>query len=100
MILKLLSLVDTKKLKNLDDFVSDFTNHDNKIFTKIFNNTCVTYFKKTTFNDLESLIKNSTLLICCEGGVSHVSHNFNVQTIALFEKNRLQHTKYWTGHYE
>ena len=34
MILKLLSLVDTKKLKNLDDFVSDFTNHDNKIFTK------------------------------------------------------------------
>jgi len=88
----------SKKLKNLDDFVSDFTNHDNKIFTKIFNNTCVTYFKKTTFNDLESLIKNSTLLICCEGGVSHVSHNFNVQTIALFEKNRLQHTKYWTGH--
>ena len=30
--------------------------------------------------------------------MSHVSHNLNVKTIAFYEKNRFQHTKYWTGH--
>jgi len=58
----------------------------------------VTFVKDTTFNDLESLVEKSSLLICCEGGISHVSHNFNIQTMAFYEKNRLQHTKYWTGH--
>lgn len=88
----------SKKLTHLDDFVSQFTTNDNTIFTRTINNTSINYFKNTTFNDLENLIKSSSFLICCEGGVSHVSHNFDISTIAFYEKNRLQHTKYWTGH--
>ena len=87
-----------KKLKNLTEFVSDFKTIDNNTSNKKIENRLVTYIHKTTFNDLESLIKNCSLLICCEGGVSHVSYNFDINTIAFFEKTRLQHTKYWTGH--
>ena len=88
----------SKKLEKLDQFISNFQKQNENIFSKIINNSCVTYLNKTSFNDLESLIKDSSFLICCEGGVSHVSHNFNINTIAFYEKNRLQHTKYWTGH--
>ncbi len=88
----------SKKLEKLDNFVSEFKTNDHIIYNKKISNTEVTYIKKTTFNDLESLVKKSSFLICCEGGISHVSHNCNIDTIAFFEKNRLQHTKYWTGH--
>ena len=54
--------------------------------------------RKSTFNDLELIIKKSSFLICCEGGVSHASHNFKVKTLAFFQSNRFQHTKFWTGH--
>jgi len=88
----------SKKIKDLDDFVSDFNNSVENIYTKQINNICVTFIKDTTFNDLENLVKNSSFLVCCEGGISHVSHNLNIQTIAFYEKSRLQHTNYWTGH--
>lgn len=88
----------SKKLEKLDNFVSEFKTNDHIIYNKKISNTEVSYIKKTTFNDLESLVKKSSFLICCEGGISHVSHNCNIDTIAFFEKNRLQHTKYWTGH--
>jgi len=88
----------SKKIKDLNDFVSDFNNSVENIYTKQINNICVTFIKDTTFNDLENLVKNSSFLVCCEGGISHVSHNLNIQTIAFYEKSRLQHTKYWTGH--
>ena len=88
----------SKKIEKLDNFISDFETKDHTLFTKIMNNTNITFIKNTTFNDLESLVKNSSFLICCEGGISHVSHNCYVDTIAFYEKNRLEHTKYWTGH--
>ena len=88
----------SKKIEKLDNFISDFETKDHTLFTKTINNTNITFIKNTTFNDLESLVKKSSFLICCEGGISHVSHNCYVNTIAFYEKNRFQHTKYWTGH--
>ncbi len=88
----------SKKLNVLDEYTKDFEKYDNNKFIKKINNNSIYYFKNTSFNDLESIIKNSSFLICCEGGVSHVSHNLNVKTIAFYQNNRFQHTKYWTGH--
>ena len=88
----------SKKLTVIEEFTNDFKKITENELVKKYKNNSILYFKKTSFNDLESIIKNSSFLICCEGGVSHVSHNFNVQTIAFYEKNRFQHTKYWTGH--
>lgn len=88
----------SKKIAHLETFLSDFNKPVNNIYTKQVNNVCVRFIKNTTFNDLESLVKYSSFLVCCEGGISHVSNNFNIPTFALYEKNRLQHTKFWTGH--
>ena len=88
----------SKNIEQIDSFISELETKDNKLFTQIINNTNITFIKNTTFNDLESLVKNSSFLICCEGGISHVSHNCYVDTIAFYEKKRLEHTKYWTGH--
>ena len=32
------------------------------------------------------------------GGISHASHNLNIKTLAFYQKNRLEHIKFWTGH--
>ena len=88
----------SKKLMIIEDYIYDFEKISENKFVKKYKNNSILYFKKSSFNDLESIIKNSSFLICCEGGVSHVSHNLNVKTIAFYEKNRFQHTKYWTGH--
>ena len=44
------------------------------------------------------IVKKSKLVICCEGAISHLSYNFDIPTLALYEKKKLQHTKFWTGH--
>ena len=88
----------SKKIAALYEFFTDSDKQQDDVFTKIINNNLITYIEKTSFNDLECLIQDSAFLICCEGGVSHVSHNFDVSTIAFFEKSRLQHTEFWTSH--
>ena len=88
----------SKKIEKLDNFIFGFKTTDHTHFTKIINNTNITHIKKTSFNDLESLVRKSSLLVCCEGGISHVSYNCDVNTIAFYEKNRLEHTEFWTGH--
>ena len=87
-----------KKLKIIEEFTNDFEKITENKFVKKNKYNSILYFNKTSFNDLESIIKNSSFLICCEGGVSHVSHNFGIKTIAFYEENRFQHTNYWTGH--
>ena len=89
----------TKKLDIINEIIDDFVYLEiaNVYEKKIFN-TVITYIPDTTFNDLENLVKNSSFLITCEGGISHASHNFGVETIAFYQKNRLQHMMFWTGH--
>jgi len=88
----------TKKLEELDNYVSTFKQIDSNIFEKLEKNRIVRFIKKTTFNDLENIVKNASFLITCEGGISHASHNLNVKTLAFYQKNRLEHIKFWTGH--
>ena len=87
-----------KKLNIHQYFLENFKKDNNDIYTKEYNKNKVKFIPNTTFNHIENLIKDSSFLICCEGGVSHVSHNFGINTIAFYEKNRLQHMRYWTEH--
>ncbi len=85
----------------LDEFfVKNYNNISKNIYTNLRKNKKITYIANTSFNEIENIIKNSSLLICCEGAVSHVSHFFNVKTIAFYEKKRVEHIKYWTSHME
>ena len=87
-----------KKLDVLEQYTRNFHKIDSNVSIKKNEKNNFIFFNNIAFNDLEFIVKNSSFLICCEGGVSHVSNAFDVKTIAFFEKNRLQHTKYWTGH--
>lgn len=88
----------SKKNNKLDEFYSSFRSNDKIVFNKTIKDNLITYLPNLSFRDLEVLVKDSSFLICCEGGISHVSHNFNIPTIAFFEKRRIQHMKFWTGH--
>jgi len=89
----------SKKLTIINEIINDFVYLENDDFyEKNISNTIIRYIPNTTFNDLENLVKNSSFLITCEGGISHASHNFGVETIAFYQKNRLQHMMFWTGH--
>jgi len=56
------------------------------------------FINKTSFRDLEMIVKNSSLIICCEGAISHVSNGFNIKTIALINKISLKTAIFWTKH--
>ena len=58
----------------------------------------VKFIEKSSFRDLENIVLNSKILICCEGAISHVSHSLNKKTIALIQKDRLISTNFWIGH--
>ena len=87
-----------KNLEVIDDYASSLKLVEENIYEKKINDKIVRYVKNTSFNDLENLVRNSSFLITCEGGISHVSYNLDIETIAFYEKNRLQHMKFWTGH--
>ena len=88
----------SKNLDVLNDYLSTFEKKDENIFEKKENEKKIRFVRNTTFNDLENIVKNSFFLITCEGGISHASHNFNIKTLAFYQKNRLEHMKFWTGH--
>ena len=58
----------------------------------------ISFFKNLDFRDLELLVKQSEILIACEGAISHVSNSLNIPSVILIQKNREQTALFWTGH--
>ena len=66
-----------------------FKKKEEKIYyKKSFNNFIYLIFLPT-YNDLESLIKNSKILIICHGSLSHVANHFDVKIVDIIEKNKV-----------
>ena len=86
-----------KKVKIMDEFKSKYFKNVKDPQTKILNKT-VKFIEQSTFRDLENIVLNSKILICCEGAISHVSHSLHKKTIALIQKDRLISTNFWIGH--
>ena len=52
-----------------------------------------------SFRQIEFVLKeNCEILISCEGGVTHISHNLNIKTFAFVEPKRDNFYNHWTGH--
>ena len=68
------------------------------IYNNDFLSKNITILDKTSFHEIQYIISKSKALICCEGGVSHVSYFFDIPTLALYEKSRQTFYDYWTGH--
>ena len=63
-----------------------------------FKDKSIILIEDTSFGDLENIVKNCKILICCEGAISHVSHSFNKNTISLIQRDRIITTNFWIGH--
>ena len=63
----------TKNLEELNNYVSSFNKISSNVYEKYTNNKIVRFVRNTSFNDLENIVKNSSFLITCEGGISHAS---------------------------
>jgi ADP-heptose:LPS heptosyltransferase len=87
-----------KKNKIMQKFKLKYLNLKKNINTITINNKQIIFYDNTDFRDLENLVRNTKLLICCEGAISHVSHAFGIKTIALYQKNRPDITYFWTNH--
>jgi hypothetical protein len=57
-----------KKLDVLKDYTKDFEQIDKNKYEKKINNNKIIFINDCSFNDLEAIIKNTSFLICCEGG--------------------------------
>ena len=73
-----------------------------KIDTNIFfkkNNTKFIFLVNTpTFDDIESLLRNSKKLISCHGAITHVANSLDVQIIDIIEKDRQLFYQRFTSH--
>jgi len=68
------------------------------IYNNNFLSKNVTILDKLSFNEIQYIISKSKALVCCEGGVSHISYFFDIPTLALYEESRKNFYNYWTGH--
>ena len=93
-----INIVITQGFKKVDVFES-FKNKYFKNKKKLtINKKNIYLIDKSSFRDLENIVKDCKFLICCEGAISHVSHSLGIKTIALIQKNRQTINKFWTGH--
>ena len=87
-----------KRLNIINELIQDFNKEMPNRYFKEIDGIIVEYIDKISFFELESIVKNSSFLLCCEGGVSHASHNLKIPTLAFYEESRLEHIIHWTGH--
>ena len=86
--------------------IMQFKNIIDKFFIKINKNEYISrkykkrliYLDKTDFRDLESIVKKSAEVICCEGAISHVSNVFEKLTFALVNYQGVNTGIFWTKH--
>jgi ADP-heptose:LPS heptosyltransferase len=96
--LKIVITSGNKKIDSIDEFIANFENTDDNIYKKKINEHEIFFLKNISIDELTNIVCHSKLVICCEGAISHLSYNFNIPTLAIFEKNKIQHTNFWTGH--
>ena len=64
------------------------------------NNTKFIFLINTpTFDDIESLLRNSKKLISCHGAITHVANSLDVQIIDIIEKDKQIFYQRFTSHF-
>ena len=70
---------------------------DNIFINKKFKNI-IYLINKPSFEDIESLLRNSKVLITCHGAITHASNSFKVKKIDILEKSKLSFYKRFTSY--
>jgi len=70
---------------------------DNIFINKKFKNVIYLIYKPS-FDDIESLLRNSKILIACHGAITHAANSFNVKKIDILEKSKTDFYKRFTSY--
>ena len=96
---KIKIIITTGKLeiKNLNIIINNFFNKISSYeYASIKFKKKLILFHNINFEDLEFIVKNSSIVFCCEGAISHVSHAYKKKTYALIDDYIT--AKFWTDH--
>ena len=85
------------------DLVKELINNyfekiDDNIYYNKRKNKTVYLIYKPTFEDIESLLRNSKTLISCHGAITHAANSFNVKIIDIIEENKKYFYRKFTSH--
>jgi ADP-heptose:LPS heptosyltransferase len=80
-------LVELNLIKEIID-KKIFHNNEANIFFRKINNNSIYLINKPTFEDIESLLRNSKKLISCHGAITHAANSFEIQIIDIIEKDK------------
>ena len=88
---------------NSFDLIENLKNHylnkkSKNIFFKDNSFTSIYLVFKPSFEDLESLLRNSKILISCHGALLHASNSFNIKKIDIFEKDKKSFYSKYASH--
>ena len=87
------------KIPFIEDIKKDFKEIEKNIFEHNDQSKKLFIIDNLSFRELEALLKiYAEHIFCCEGGISHISHNLNIKTISLVQGKREMFYRHWTGH--
>ena len=75
-----------------------FKKINQKIFLRKESNRLTYFIYKPTFDDLESLLRNSKILFSCHGAITHAANSFDVKIVDIIEKSREKFYKRFTSY--
>ena len=88
------------KLKLVDELINKkiFNTNELNIFFKKNNNKVIYLINQPTFEDIESLLRNSKKLISCHGAITHAAYSFNIPILDIIENNNKVFYHKYTSH--
>jgi len=87
------------EFKLLDKLKLDFFNKkSDKVYMKEKNNYSIYLIYKPSFDDIESLLCKTEILISCHGAITHAANSFNVKKIDIIENSKIEFYKKYTSY--
>jgi len=82
----------------LNKFYKNLKKHNDKLSFNEYNGQNVYVAKNLNFFDLETLVKNSSVVITCHGAVTHLASSLNKKIIDIFDKSKKEFYFKWNKH--
>ena len=89
-------IIDTNIVNDLK--VKFFKKINEKIFFKKNSDKLIYLVYNPSFEDVESLLRKSKILIACHGSITHAANSFNIKKIDIIEKSKINFYKRFTSY--
>ena len=82
----------------MDKFCNNLKKHNDQLYFNKCNGQYVYVTKNLNFFDLETLVKNSSIVITCHGAVTHLASSLNKKIFDIFDKSKKEFYFKWNKH--